>query len=156
MQLPTPEASLPGLSMQSDVIYKGSVDIPQANKYSNVPLSYDAIAARRHSKGRPSSLPSSAETEALLSLEKRDLFTEDAWQGMLRYAHAPRRILSQVGRSCKPQAPAMLTCHCYSAFAHNDLPLQTASLQMWQFSPREGQCLMNYSLGLLWCTDGSE
>ena len=77
------------MARPSDMLCKGSMGVPQANKYSNVPLSYDAIAARRHSKGRPSSLPSSAETEALLSLEKRDLFTEDAWQGMLRYAHVP-------------------------------------------------------------------
>ncbi|CAK0787071.1 hypothetical protein CVIRNUC_010287 [Coccomyxa viridis] len=64
----------------------------EASKYSNVPLSYDAIAARRHSKGRPSSLPSSAETEALLSLEKRDLFTEDAWQGMLKISEYVKYI----------------------------------------------------------------
>lgn len=115
--------------------------ILQASKYSNVPLSYDAIAARRHSKGRPSSLPSSAETEALLSLEKRDLFTEDAWQGMLKYAHVPRPFLGLVGRSCKPQAPAMLTCDCCSAFAYHDMRLQRAGLQMWQIYPREGQCL---------------
>ena len=50
IQLPPPEASWPGLSLQSDML--------QASKYSNVPLSYDAIAARRHRKGRPSSLPS--------------------------------------------------------------------------------------------------
>lgn len=56
----------------------------QGQKYGNVPLSYDAIASRRHRKGRPSNLPSSRETEALLSLEKRDLFTDDAWQGMLK------------------------------------------------------------------------
>ena len=70
------------------MICKAVVVVLQASKYSNVPLSYDAIASRRHRKGRPSNLPSSAETEALLSLEKQDLFTEDAWQGMLKYAHA--------------------------------------------------------------------
>ena len=109
-QLPTPEALWSGVSVQSDMICKGFVGVLQANKYSNVPLSYDAIASRRHSKGRPSSLPSSAETEALLSLEKRDLFTEDAWQGMLKYARVPRPFSSLVGRSCKLQASAMLTC----------------------------------------------
>ncbi len=57
----------------------------QGQRYGNVPLSYDAIASRRHRKeGRPSNLPSSRETEALLSMEKRDLFTDDAWQGMLK------------------------------------------------------------------------
>ena len=56
----------------------------QGQRYGNVPLSYDAIASRRHRKGRFSNLPSSRETEALLSTEKRDLFTDDAWQGMLK------------------------------------------------------------------------
>ena len=57
-----------------------------------MPLSYDAIASRRHSKGRPSNLPSSKETEALLSVEKRDLFTDDAWQGMLKCAQHPAEL----------------------------------------------------------------
>ena len=35
-------------------------------------------------RAAPSNLPSSRETEALLSTEKRDLFTDDAWQGMLK------------------------------------------------------------------------
>ncbi|BDA50336.1 Carboxyl-terminal-processing peptidase 1, chloroplastic [Coccomyxa sp. Obi] len=51
---------------------------------SSAPLSYDAIASRRHGKGRPSNLPSSEETAALLELEKQDLFTQDAWEGMLK------------------------------------------------------------------------
>ena len=95
--------------MRSDIICKGLLGVLQASKYSNVPLSYDAIASRRHRKGRPSSLPSSAETEALLSLEKRDLFTEDAWQGMLKYAHVPWPFLGIVGHLCTSLALAMLS-----------------------------------------------
>ena len=47
-------------------------------------LSYTDIAARRARKGRPSNLPSSRETAALLAPDKQDLFTPDAWEGMLR------------------------------------------------------------------------
>lgn len=74
---------LPGLRFYAAYSTQKAVCV-QGQRYGNVPLSYDAIASRRHRKGRPSNLPSSRETEALLSMEKRDLFTDDAWQGMLK------------------------------------------------------------------------
>ena len=55
-----------------------------------VAVSYEEQATRRKRHAAPttppSTLPSADEADALLDLD-RDLFTDDAWQGMQRYTY---------------------------------------------------------------------
>ena len=46
---------------------------------------YDTPMVGKARTRRPSNLPTSREAAALLQLSKRDLFTPDAWQGMLKW-----------------------------------------------------------------------
>lgn len=172
-------AAVAAVSVASTSLFAGSSSafaaLPGPSSQAMVEQQYEQQVHRLHHPNQPmSNLPSSNEAEALQQLVDRDMFTPEAWEGMLRlqqYAQyveqlsasgveeapgcescaANRMMLEKVGRGVQQHNGYACCRHnAYKTCPAGQLPVQVASFECTSCLYTHVQCWMAWCRSILY------